>query len=437
VLKSGQRVRTRSAVECVVGDLIGSGGQGAVYRAVADETEVALKWYFPQWRAYDVGLRTRLEAIVEAGNPSERFLWPLELVVNDAGEFGYIMPLRDRGYSSMTALLAGKIDATFGTLATASFQLAQTFHELHAEGLSYQDISDRNVWIDPKLGGVQICDVDNVSVNGVPAAIAGTPGFTAPEIILDESVSPSADTDRYSLAVLIFKMLMMADPLLGAAELNYPAFNADAMRKLYGEHPVFVLDPNDQSNRPVAGMHDRILELWPLYPRYIRELFTRAFTEGLRRPEARVREREWRKYLVRMRDMIVLCECCSAENFYDEETCDTQRCWSCAKELIEPLRIEIGDVQVVLNKDTKLYEHHLQPECRFEFKRILARVTVHPQQHDLWGLCNESGRGWTVTTGTGYTTTVPPQHAARLEVGMQFDFGDSHGRVVHRVAAAR
>ena len=264
MLKSGQRVRTRSAVECVVGELIGSGGQGAVYRAVADESAVALKWYFPQWRAFDTGLRTRLEAIVEAGNPSERFLWPLELVSNDAGEFGYIMPLRDQQYVSMTALLAGRVDAAFATLATAACQLAQTFHELHAEGLSYQDISDRNVWIDPNSGGIQICDVDNVSVNGVPAAIAGTPGYTAPEIILDEGVSPSADTDRYSLAVLIFKMFMRADPLLGAAELNYPAFTSHAIRTLYGEHPVFILDPNDQSNRPVSGIHDQILELWPL-----------------------------------------------------------------------------------------------------------------------------------------------------------------------------
>jgi DNA-binding helix-hairpin-helix protein with protein kinase domain len=418
-----------------VEDYIGHGGQGAVYRALVDGTPVALKWYFPQWRAVDVGLRARLEAILDAKRPSDRFLWPIDLVVGDgAGDFGYIMSLRTPNYEPMTALLAGRSSASFRVLTTASYELAHNFHLLHAEGLSYQDISDRNFWFDAETGAIEICDVDNVSVNGVPSAVAGTLDYMAPEIILGEA-KPSADSDRYSLAVLIFHMLMIDHPLRGARERQYRVLDDEARRDIYGRNPVFVLDPVDDSNRPVPGIHDQILTYWPLYPRYIQELFVRSFTIGLRSPADRVWESEWRKNLIRMRDAILRCEACSAENFYDEGRAQPGDCWNCGKELLEPLRIDFGEESVVLNTDTKLYEHHLNPRARYTFLRPLACVTRHPIQGELCGLRNDSTVAWTVTTPSA-TTTIKPRQAVRLEEGLRIDFGSRRGEIVRRARAA-
>ena len=92
---------------------------------------------------------------------------------------------------------------------TAAAELASAFHELHAKGLAYCDISWGNVFLDPKSGEVLVCDNDNVDVDGAATAtVLGTPRFMAPEIVRGE-VGPSVRTDRFSLAVLLFQMLFI------------------------------------------------------------------------------------------------------------------------------------------------------------------------------------------------------------------------------------
>ena len=46
--------------------------------------------------------------------------------------------------------------------------------------------------------------------------------------------------------------------------------------------PLFVFDPDDESNRPVPGVHDNVVVIWPALPLFVRRLFTRSFTVGLR-----------------------------------------------------------------------------------------------------------------------------------------------------------
>ena len=421
---------TRSKLPCVVEDYIGHGGQGAVYRAVVDGNHLALKCYFPHWLAIDVGLRARLDALLNVKQPSDRFLWPVDLVVSDDDTaFGYIMPLRAPGYEAMTSLIAGRSSPSFRAVITASYELAQSFHLLHAEGLSYQDISDRNVWFDAQTGAIEICDVDNVSVNGVPSAVGGTADYMAPEIIVGKA-KPSADSDRYSLAVLIFLMLMFDHPLRGARERRYAVLDDEARNAIYGVDPVFVLDPNDDSNRPVPGIHDQVLAYWPLYPRYIQTLFVRSFTAGLHSPADRVWESEWRKQLVRLRDAILRCDGCTAENFYDESTSGMRCCWSCGQELGDPVRLVLADESVVLNTDTKLYRHHLDRHARYAFDRALASVARHPSQPELCGLRNDSSAPWTVTTRSGETMMIAQHQVVRLEEGLQIDFGSRRGEIV-------
>jgi serine/threonine protein kinase len=119
--------------------------------------------------------------------------------------------------------------------------------------LCYSDISFGNVSLDPSTGQVCICDNDNVHVDGEPSGIGGTIGFMAPEIVRGKSM-PTIDTDLFSLAVLLFYIFMMHHPLEGKKELEIKCFDYPAKKKLYGTEPLFVFDPQDNSNRPVAGI---------------------------------------------------------------------------------------------------------------------------------------------------------------------------------------
>jgi eukaryotic-like serine/threonine-protein kinase len=134
--------------------------------------------------------------------------------------------------------------------------------------------------------------------------------------------------------------------------------------------------PNNDSNRPVAGYQDNAEIYWAIYPQFIKELFTKAFTSGLRDPQhGRVRESEWKAALVKLRDALLYCPQCGAENFYDaqllKDTGKLNDCWACQQTLQVPPRILLQHhnmaMLVMLNHDTELFPHHTDPHRYYDF----------------------------------------------------------------------
>ena len=159
LLKQGQVVRSASGVPCVIVKFLGGGGQGEVYKAQWAGRDVAVKWYFDASATSEQ--RAAIMSLVERGAPSDKFLWPLELLVADSGKgFGYVMPLRRDNFKSLTDLMAGKVSPSFQSLITACYEMTKAFRSLHSAGLCYRDISFGNAFFDPSNGDVLICDND-------------------------------------------------------------------------------------------------------------------------------------------------------------------------------------------------------------------------------------------------------------------------------------
>jgi DNA-binding helix-hairpin-helix protein with protein kinase domain len=416
-------------VHCTVERFLGGGGQGEVYRAALAGQSVALKWYFPAQATSEQ--RAAQETLVRKGAPTAQFLWPLDLATAPrVPGFGYVMPLRDPRYKGIVDLMKRRIEPTFRALATAGLGLAQNFLQLHAQGLCYRDISFGNVFFDPLTGDVLICDNDNVTIDGAGrGGVLGTPRFMAPEVVRGDAL-PSTQTDLWSLAVLLFYMLMIHHPLEGKRESAIHALDLPAMNRLYGTHPLFIYDPRDPSNRPVPGIHDNAIIFWRLYPQFLRDLFTKAFTTGIREAQGRVRESEWRAVLVRLRDAIMLCANCGAENFYDAEALKAgaqPACWSCQRVLTLPARIRIGKQVIVLNPLTELYPHHLDPQRIYNFSGPAA--VVNGSAAKSLALKNLSQAKWTVTTPDGKEKEVKPGQSVILVCGLKVAFGKTEGEV--------
>jgi DNA-binding helix-hairpin-helix protein with protein kinase domain len=441
-LAPGTRIEgQQSGMTYTVEQLLGAGGQGEVYRVSDSEQTWALKWYFPLW--IDRSQYSALDRLVRSGAPNSRYLWPMELARSTATSgLGYIMPLRDPKFSSLADLISFRVQSSFKTLATTGFQLADSFLQLHSRGFCYRDISFGNVFFDPVGGGVLICDNDNVGVDGdSEARIKGTPKFMAPEVVRDDA-APSSQTDLYSLSVLLFYMFMRSHPLEGALEQDVQFCDDDAESKLlslYGVNPVFIFDPENESNRPVPGWHKNALALWPLYPRFFRDLFIRAFTAGLRDPWARVRESEWRAGMVRLRDLLAYCTNCGADNFYDPDAAlgaDENAgaiCWRCSTALAPPPRLHLNGgaaaKTVVLNQDTRLYPYHMGEFGNYDFSRSLAAVVAHPKRPGVYGLRNLSDNTWNVVVPTGDTAEVPRGSTLSLHAGTRINFGQVQGEI--------
>jgi len=433
ILAPGEEVRTASSgVPCKVESLLGAGGQGEVYRTSVQGSPMALKWYYPHTATESQ--RSTLRALIDSGSPDARFLWPAELVTapSKAG-FGYLMALRELRYKGISDLLVRRVTPSFRSLATAGVHLADGFLQLHARGLCYRDISHGNVFFDPDTGEVLICDNDNVAPNRTKGGILGTPRFMAPEVVRGKA-RPSTQTDLFSLAVLLFLMLMNHHPLEGEKESSIHCFDLPAMTRLYGSEPVFIFDPVDKSNQPVAGFHDNALAFWPLYPAFLRDLFTQSFTTGIKDPDhGRVRESTWRAAMSRLRDAILYCGC-GAENFYDADALKAAggasgSCWQCGRTLQLPPRIRIGRSIVMLNHDAKLYGHHLDDAGPFDFTKPIAEVTRHPSDPSRWGLKNLTSDHWTATAADGTVRDVEPGKNVLLAVGTKVHFGKAEGGI--------
>ena len=274
-LKNGTILTSESGNKYTVVNLLGAGGQGEVYDVECDGKHYALKWYFKG--SATARQKKLLEEIIAKGAPDSSFLWPMELIVPSQGNlFGYIMPLRPKNYKSIVDLMKNRVNPSFYVISRTAFNLTKGYRNLHIAGAKYQDISFGNLFFNPDNGDVLICDNDNVSYgNSKPGGVLGTPGFMAPEIVRGEA-RPSRDTDRYSLAVLLFYLFMVNHPLEGKQEASIKCMDMAARVKLYGTDPIFIFDPDNKTNRPVPGIHDNANIYWPLYPEQLRQLFIKS-----------------------------------------------------------------------------------------------------------------------------------------------------------------
>ena len=436
LLTLGSTLATASGHPCTIETFLGGGGQGEVYRVLVEGRPFALKWYFPEQAT--AAQHQALATLIHKGPPSPGFLWPLELIeaANQSGAnagFGYLMPLREARYRGLVDLMKRRVDPSFRALSLAGLQLAQAFLALHAQGLCYRDISFGNVFFDPATGAVAVCDNDNVAIDGQgTGGILGTPRFIAPEVVRGEA-APSTQTDLSSLAVLLFYLFHIHHPLEGSKEAAIRCFDLPAMNRLYGTEPLFIFDPLDDGNRPLPGLHDNALAHWPIYPQFLRDHFTRAFTAGLRDPYERIREGEWRAVLARLADAIFYCGHCGAENFHDAETSPAAgqpvHCWSCRRPLTLPYRLRLDRRVVMLNHDTQLYPHHLDPRRLYDFSQPLAAVQQHPSDPGRWRLKNLTDEKWGMTTPDGHLRDVEPGRSAGLTAGTRLNLGQVTGEI--------
>jgi serine/threonine protein kinase len=306
---------------------------------------------------------------------------------------------------------ASRIDITISQAIRAAFHLANAFHALHSKGLCYKDISLGNLFLDPGSGRILICDNDNVDVDGRGlGSVLGTPGFMAPEILMRKA-RPGANSDLFSLAVLIFRLLTRHDPLKGQMELEIRCLDEPARRRLYGEDPVFIFDPRDQRNRPDPQLHSAALITWPIYPSELQNLFLQTFSEGMHNPARRALTGQWREVLARSLDQRRRCTGCGQETFGAGPTC-----WNCGTPIPTGPAMVTDHARVAICAENQLHPHHFNRLEPPELDHPIAQVVSHPTDPELLGLRNLSDAPWRATLSNGSQVGVQPKQSCNLAI---------------------
>lgn len=434
-LKNGFKAKTIRNTVFTVLEFLGGGGQGNVYRVDCGGKEMALKWYHKstvEKMKNPDEFYENLRANIKKGAPTKNFLWPEELSEWLDGSFGYIMPLRPDNYEELTRFLIWdtkkrRMKAQFSGITArcnAAINIIEGFRALHNDGYSYQDLNNGNFFIDPQNGDVLICDNDNVSERGVNFGIAGKQRYMAPEVVLGGK--PNKMSDRFSLAVILFRMLFIEHPLEGKYSTP-PCMTPELEKKFYGSDPVFVLDPEDKRNAANNQLNTNTLRFWNIYPEYIRELFIKSFgKESVKPPYDRIIERTWLDAFVRMRSETVPCPHCGKETFIVPG--QTEKCMYCSEELPCPGIIRFKRFEVPAFGGVKLYDGQIS-ETEGDFHKVVGEIVRNRKDPSKLALRNLTDQTWSVKLPDGNVKTVEKDAVMPLMNGFELTIGKSTGVV--------
>lgn len=425
--KSGARIKLTNGDTITVKSKIGEGGQGAVYKVNYNGRDYALKWYLPNYlkrlKPNYKKFYKNLEDNVTSGSPSNAFLWQKAIAITGKHSegFGYIMELRPAEYEEFTKFIKARVhfDSTKAVIR-AGINIVEAFQALHRKGLSYQDLSPGNFFINKKTGDILICDNDNVAPYGENLGVGGTPGYMAPEVILGKE-KPSTNTDLFSLSIILFELFFLSHPLDGANCCKYPCLTQQIEKQLYAENPVFVMSKTDHSNAPVRGVCSNLINLWPTYPEFLHEAFDKAFGDGLKNCNKRLSEAEWKKVLYRLLDESVECPYCHETNFASMATDDSIGCLDCRKKYPVTYKVTVNGLDVYASADKKLTDYHLSFGSR---DTVIGTFVESKKTRGVFGLKNDSDKIWNVEYPGKPLTTYEPGKVVTVIPGTSIEIGN-------------
>lgn len=426
-LAKGTRLKSLNGIDIVIDKKLGEGGQGYVYKVDYNGMPKALKIYKPDRINDKKAFYENLKNNIAKGSPCETFLWPEDMLKWNGRTFGYIMDLRPPEYIELVDYMNKKKPnvrfESFKVSATAILKLIHAFRLLHARGYSYQDLNDGNFFIHPQTGDVLICDNDNVSQFGRNTGILGTPQYMAPEIVRGEE-KPNTETDRFSLAVVIFIILTMSHPLEGIRHLC-SILSANNERIIYGIEPIFTMDPTDRRNAPDPQQHKNILRLWPELPDYLQQMFIRQFSkEVMHKPVLRATEQEWLEIFMRFRSDILICNHCDDNNFRHDE--NAPLCQSCGKPLPVMNHMKITGLNYTLpvTPGNIIYRAQLgSSDIEKETDPVFV-VMIHPKDRTQLVLHNRTDREFRAIKPDGSQVMIRPNGAITNLPGTQIQAYD-------------
>lgn len=421
VLENGFCVKTLFGGTVRVEKFLAEGGQGGVYVADYNGQKKALKWYKKSsLGAKPSAFYENIKQNVMRGAPSPEFLWPLDITEWVDGTFGYIMDLRPEGYYEVTEYMLCHVRfRSYRAIIDAAMKIVSAFRILHNAGYSYQDINDGNFFINPQNGKVLICDNDNVAPDGTETGIVGKPRYMAPEIVLRENM-PNSLSDRFSMALILYILFCLNHPLEGKRYL-VPNLTSARQEKLYGSEPLFIMDPDDQSNGPHPVAHRNSIVVWSCLPDYMQKVFYAAFSQkALHKPSARPREIDWLNALTRFRSEIVACPCGNEIFTQQGEPCT---CEDCGHRASIPFKLVLSGYSIPAIKDSRIYRCQLGVCGERDALTPVAHV-VEKRETGTLGIRNKSGKRWDAITTKGVARKVAPDEVIPLKDGITFNVDD-------------
>jgi len=249
----GEVVADRFEIE----ELLGSGTQGRVYKAIDRETGTRVAIKVMQLRLGDDTARVRLEREADALEHIDSE--GVARLVGRAWDAGGLLCLA-------TEYLEGKtLHATLRELRGTRIpdsevlrivrEIAPTLDRAHAKGLVHRDVKPTNVFLCAD-GRVKLLDFGYVRIFGAgtltaQGVVPGTPSYLAPESVFGNGVDARGDV--YSLGVMTYFLLAGQLPFVGKSNLDViEKANRDPRPSLHAKRPDLPVEIDAFVERALA-----------------------------------------------------------------------------------------------------------------------------------------------------------------------------------------
>ncbi|MCC8245498.1 serine/threonine-protein kinase [Saccharothrix luteola] len=205
----------------VVGELLGSGAMGQVYRgADHDGTEYAIKLLRGELVDDREFVRRFLdERSILTALRGDNLVAVHDLVI-EGETAAIVMDLVEGGNLRDHLVEAGTILPA--EVARIGAGIATALHEVHLANLVHRDVKPENVLMDvstgtrvPRLTDFGVATMTGQTKVGHSTLLAGTPQYIAPEIVDNRGVT--AATDLYSLGIVLYELCCGVTPFAGAS----------------------------------------------------------------------------------------------------------------------------------------------------------------------------------------------------------------------------
>ncbi len=211
----------------LVGEILGSGGMGAVYRGVDLRTggPVAIKIPHP-WLTADTDFTTRLhrEAQIAAALVSPRIVKVMDFDWHEGRPFLVMEYVPGK---TLAEMLSERGSFSWPETARIALEVARALDAAHRSGIVHRDLKPQNIKVLDD-GDVKVLDFGIARAESLPSVTAasvvvGTPQYMAPERLGGPTDNPADETvsrgdvrsDIYALGVIMYEMLTGRAPFQG------------------------------------------------------------------------------------------------------------------------------------------------------------------------------------------------------------------------------
>ena len=282
----------KNNVTYTLGSKIGGGGEGDVYSIVGNPNLLAKIYRQNHFSSCSDRheMQQKIDAMLSFNISAYKnnhlvVAWPTDTLCDSTGEFyGYVMPKAPTKLPILCAFIPTERERLFPNYSwryapRIAYNLAVSVALLHEKiGITLGDMNTENFLIDDK-GYITLIDTDsfNITHNGhCYKCKAGVPDMLPPELqgkdLSLSSTQFTRETDCFSLAVLIFQILVNGVHPFGmpnnATAGQSSGRNAVVSNIVTGYCP-YITGSTEKRNVESPNM--------VMFPRYIRDLFDRAF----------------------------------------------------------------------------------------------------------------------------------------------------------------